>query len=332
MSQKAHPVGSKTDLNPVGRISNDGRSMRLARLACAFAMASVLAALMPATTAGATDDFAVSLPADVIVGKPGEVIEVSMRVVNRSDETRKFRVRGVQLEPQDEGRTSVVTDGDSEWIRGLVLPEEVEVGPSFYQDFPVKLTVPANAKSDIHLVGIAVSPIKVRPTDKIAVENEAVNHIAIEVPGQARREAKISKFSTPRFVFGREIKGSMVIANTGDAAIRFRPQVRLVSAFSDEPLANIRTDTSANQQLLPSGKVKTEDFKWKATGLFSAVKPYGEVNYPDGNTMKTATAAGKTIIILPLETLISIVVVVAIVLLVATAVIVKRKIRKKRSS
>lgn len=298
------------------------------RVLAALLVAS--AVIFPTNPAGAADDFAVSLPAEPLVAQPGQTLDVSMRVVNRSTEKRSFKVKAVSLVSEDQGKVRVA-EAD-EWASGLSAPSTVDVEALNYTEVPVKLAVPTTATVDIYLVGLAVEPVKAAVRDQVEVRNQAVNHISVEIPGNAVRAVAIKNHKLPKIIFGNELSGSFDVENTGEAGVRFRSQAYINSRFGNENIAVERTESGATAELLPKGRVKTESYKWKAKGLASAIRPTAEVNYSDGSAgMKAIRSEGPTVIFLPIATVVGVATIIALVLLTVLFIVVKRRIKARRS-
>ncbi len=227
------------------------------------------------------DDFAISIPAEPLRINPGERFETSVRVVNRTAQSLKFKVTSVGLQPADEGVLQVVNESGI-WSENVVFPEFVEVAAMSFAEVPIAGNVPASATPNIYFLGFAVEPVR-GSTGSLDIRSRGANHLAVEVPGAVRRSLVIAEHRFPRLKVGDGFEGRIRVFNDGEATVRFRSQVRIDSAMGDKNLAIVQATKGATQDLLPQGRTKTLEYSWQSNQAFAVVTPTAEVTYNDGD-------------------------------------------------
>jgi hypothetical protein len=287
------------------------RSRRLAgRLVVALAALAVLA---PSPASAQPVDFALSVPSEPLVGRPGEEVGGWVGFSNGTEDQLRLTLRLITLETDDEGKLFVVDQPDPAWLGHVSFPNAVEIQPRGYEQARVTIRIPESARSDLYFLGfLAESPTASNPGE-VAVRSQVSNFLVVSVPGERDQKMALLWHRLPRVVIGRSLVGHFRVANAGQATAAFRGQVWVDSPLRSRNLEVVQA-TGERMQLLPPGRTRTFRYDSELRGFPLFVRPTLEIAYPGAGT-ETLQEKGPLVLVLPPEA----VVLAAITLLTVTS-------------
>lgn len=190
------------------------RFLTVALLALA---AAVLLPAAPAVAQG-TGAVGVSVPTDPVQARPGERVQLPLRITNPSDQRLQVRVEQRALTVGSEGRVELLDGPDPRWRSQLVLPlEPLDIPAQGYRDLALPLDTPHLAP-DTYLVGILVTPLVADPG--VRVVNAVGAYIPVDVPGPRDRRLHAT-LATPSVVWGGTADVAVAVRNTGASSLYF---------------------------------------------------------------------------------------------------------------
>lgn len=274
-------------------------TMTAVALTAVLACVAVVALAMPARAEGA--DFAVSLPAEPLVGEPGTVVPTWLGVSNRTGRPGQFDVRTVSLFPGVDGTFEVVDEPDPVWADAVDPPPSVRLAAGEYRRIPLTLRIP-DVDPNVYIVGLAVEAVQRREA-AVTVRSRIVTHLEIDVPGPRATRLSAAWQRVPRLTVGRSVTGAFQVRNDGAGAARIRGQVRMDRVWRATNAAVIQA-TGEEPALLPGGAAKTVPYHWQAGGPWFLGRPNLELSYADGSpSLSSSRLVGPLMLVLPLETL-----------------------------
>jgi hypothetical protein len=204
-----------------------GASGRGSRFVGVLLATALLAAMATATAqaagpkpVGGVRALAVSVPPDPVPIKPGSRAKTLVRVVNPNAAPVTVTIASRALSLGDDGKVSVGDGPDPRWDKSVKFPTgQLTIGAQSFLDVPLTIQVPARLSPDLYFIGFLVTPI---PTTagSLQVINRIGSFITVDVPGPRVRKLAAS-FHLGGLSFSTRAHGTLRIANTGRAAVRF---------------------------------------------------------------------------------------------------------------
>jgi hypothetical protein len=306
-----------------------GASGRGPRFAAVLVATALLAASGTATAqaagpkpVGGLRALAVSVPPDPVPIKAGSRAKTLIRIVNPNDVPVTVTITSRALSLEDNGKVAVGNGPDPRWAKSVDFPAgQLTILAQSYLDVPLTVQVPARLSPDLYFVGFLVTPV---PTGSgsLQVINQIGAFVTIDVPGPRIRKLA-ALFDLPGLSLSTRARGTVRIANTGRAAVRFwgEQDSRSVPGGSAEQQ---RFDPS----LLPTGRYRLLDVSAKPAWPVGMVTMTVHLVYP-GRTeasTKELTVTKQVLVINPIVPA-----ALAIVLLVTAGIFWWRRRRRRRA-
>jgi hypothetical protein len=191
-----------------------------AALAAAAGAAKAEAAAAGPKPVGGARVLAVSVPPDPVPIKAGSSAKTLVRVVNPNNAPVNVTIAGRALSLGNNGKVTVGLGPDPRWQKLVRFPaRELTIPAQSYLDVPLTIQVPRRLPPDLYFIGFLVTPIATEP-GALQVINQIGSFVTIDVPGPRVRKLSAT-FDVPSFVLASHVGGTLRIANTGRAAVRF---------------------------------------------------------------------------------------------------------------
>lgn len=280
-----------------------GASRRGPRFVAVLGVAVLLAATCTATTqaagpkpVGGLRALAVSVPPDPVPIKAGSRAKTLIRVVNPNDVPVTVTITSRALSLGDNGKVGVGNGPDPRWAKSVDFPPgQLTISAQSYLDVPLTIRVPARLSPDLYFVGFLVTPL---PTGSgsLQVINQIGSFVTVDVPGPRIRKLA-ALFHVPSLSLSTRARGTVRIANTGQAAVRFWGEQDSTSSPGG----------SAEQQrfdpsLLPTGRYRMVDVSAKPAWPVGMVTMTVHLVYPGRTeaTTKELTVTKQVLVINPI--------------------------------
>jgi len=239
---------------------------------------------------------AVSVPPDPVPIKSGSRAKTLVRVVNPNDVPVTVTVASRALSLGDNGKVAVGTGRDPRWARSVDFPNgQLTIPAQSYLDVPLTIRVPARLSPDLYFIGFLVTPI---PTSSgsLQVINQIGSFVTVDVPGPRVRRLKAS-FHVPSLALSGRARGTVRIANTGRAAVRFWGEADTKASPGGSGQQQ-RFDPS----LLPAGRYRYLDVSAKPPWPIGLVTMTVHLIYPGRTdaTTKELTVSKRVLVINPI--------------------------------
>lgn len=192
--------------------------------------------------------------------EPGQVIEDAAVVTNYAATPLTLSVYAADGFTTADGLLDLVTSdkasaGVGAWT--TAGPSSVTVAPNASVTVPFTLTVPTDARPGDHVGGLVTSLRSASETESLSIDRRLASKIAVRVPGTLTVDTAITDVrldytgSDNPFQPGSATL-SYRLANTGNALIYAREQVRLAGLFGIAPGASLTGETP---EVLPGSAV-----------------------------------------------------------------------------
>ena len=169
---------------------------------------------------GGARALAVSVPPDPVAIKGGSSAKTLARVVNPNNSPVSVTIAGRELSLGNNGKVTVGQGPDLRWQKLVRFPtRELTIPAQSYIDVPLTIQVPRRMPPDLYFIGFLVTPIATG-SGSLQVINQIGSFVTIDVPGPRIRKIAAT-FEVPSFVLASHVRGTLRIANTGRAAVRF---------------------------------------------------------------------------------------------------------------
>jgi hypothetical protein len=206
---------------------------------------------------GGARALAVSVPPDPVPIKAGSSAKTLVRVVNPNNSPVSVTIAGRELSLRDNGKVSVGRGPDLRWRKLVRFPtRELTIPAQSYLDVPLTIQVPRRIPPDLYFIGFLVTPIATG-SGSLQVINQIGSFVTIDVPGPRIRKIAAT-FDVPSFVLASHVRGTLRIANTGQAAVRFWGENDTTSSpggsFEQQRLDPSLLPTGTSRHVSVSGK------------------------------------------------------------------------------
>ena len=140
----------------------------------------------------------------VVAAAPGQTVTQSIALGNKSDQPIELRLAGVDAMTAQQGGSAFALDTETPAKAGSWLALDrtsLTLGPRASVTVPFRITVPAGARSGVHLAGIAMAvPTQATDTNaaagkagaSVSVQSRRVIAVQINLPGPAEPELVIT--------------------------------------------------------------------------------------------------------------------------------------------
>lgn len=251
-----------------------------ALLATALAVASTAAAGGSAKPVGGARALAVSVPADPVPARAGDVARTMIRVVNPNDFAVSVLIRSRTLALGDDGKVSIGSGPDPRWGGRVRFPHAaLRIPPQSYRNVALSIRVP-RLSPDLYFVGFLVTPVATTG-GSVKVINQIGSFLTLDVPGP-RLRLLTGHLHLPSFVLGSQASGEMRITNLGHAAVTLWGENDITSspggAFQQDRLG---------PSLLPVGRSRSIAVTGKPRWPVGIVTVTTRVTYPGRTASET---------------------------------------------
>ena len=251
-----------------------------ALLATALAVASTAAAGGSAKPVGGARALAVSVPADPVPARAGNVARTMIRVVNPNDFAVSVLIRSRTLALGDDGKVSIGSGPDPRWGGRVRFPHAaLRIPPQSYRNVALSIRVP-RLSPDLYFVGFLVTPVATTG-GSVKVINQIGSFLTLDVPGP-RLRLLTGHLHLPSFVLGSQASGEMRITNLGHAAVTLWGENDITSspggAFQQDRLG---------PSLLPVGRSRSIAVTGKPRWPVGIVTVTTRVTYPGRTASET---------------------------------------------
>jgi hypothetical protein len=251
-----------------------------ALLATALAVASTAAAGGSAKPVGGARSLAVSVPADPVPARAGDVARTMIRVVNPNDFAVSVLIRSRTLALGDDGKVSIGSGPDPRWGGRVRFPHAaLRIPPQSYRNVALSIRVP-RLSPDLYFVGFLVTPVATTG-GSVKVINQIGSFLTLDVPGP-RLRLLTGHLHLPSFVLGSQASGEMRITNLGHAAVTLWGENDITSspggAFQQDRLG---------PSLLPVGRSRSIAVTGKPRWPVGIVTVTTRVTYPGRTASET---------------------------------------------
>lgn len=242
-------------------------------LATALAVASTAIAGGSAKAVGGTRALAVSVPADPVPAKPGDVAKTLIRVVNPNDFAVTVTIASRTLALGDDGKVAVGSEPDPRWSERVQFPAgDLLIPAQSYRNVPLSIRVP-KLSPDLYFVGFLVTPVAA-DGGSIKVINQIGSFLTLDVPGP-RLRLLTGHLHLPTFVLGSKASGDVRVTNLGHASVTMWGENDTTSspggAYEQERLG---------PSLLPVGRSRSMAISGKPRWPVGIVTVTTRVTYP----------------------------------------------------
>ena len=225
-------------------------------LATALAVASPATAGGSAKAVGGTRALAVSVPADPVPAKPGNVAQTLIRVVNPNDFAVTVTINSRTLALGDDGKVTVGAGPDPRWAGRVQFPRNaLRIPAQSYRNVALSIHVP-KLSPDLYFVGFLVTPIAAEG-GSIKVINQIGSFLTLDVPGP-RLRLLTGHLHLPNFVLGSEASGDVRVTNLGHASVTMWGENDTTSSpggvFEQERLGPSLLPVGRSRSIAVSGK------------------------------------------------------------------------------
>ena len=279
-----------------------GASRRGPRFVAVLAATVLATATSTATTSAAAPKpvgglraLAVSVPPDPVPIESGSSAKTLVRVVNPNHVPITVTISGRALELGDNGKVAVGDGPDPRWKAAVHFPTgQLTVPAENYLDVPLRIRVPAQLSPDLYFVGFLVTPIATG-SGSLHVINQIGSFVTVDVPGPRVRKLTAT-LHLPALSLGSQARGTVRIANTGRAAVRFWGEQDSNSAPGGSA-EQVRFDPS----LLPTGRYRFREVSAKPAWPVGMVTMTVHLMYPGrtDTTTKELTVSKRVLVISP---------------------------------
>jgi hypothetical protein len=280
-----------------------GASRRGPRFVAVLGVTALLAATGTATTqaagpkpVGGLRALAVSVPPDPVPIKAGSRAKTLVRVVNPNDVPVTVTITSRALSLGDNGKVGVGNGPDPRWAKSVDFPAgQLTISAQSYLDVPLTIHVPARLSPDLYFVGFLVTPLPTA-SGSLQVINQIGAFVTVDVPGPRIRKLA-ALFHVPGISLSTHARGTVRIANTGRAAVRFWGEQDSRSSPGGSPEQQ-RFDPS----LLPTGRYRLLDVSAKPAWPVGMVTMTVHLVYPGRTeaTTKELTVTKQVLVINPI--------------------------------
>ncbi|HEU5371195.1 MAG TPA: hypothetical protein VFU51_02270 [Gaiellaceae bacterium] len=251
-----------------------------ALLATALAVASTAAAGGSAKPVGGARALAVSVPADPVPARAGDVARTMIRVVNPNDFAVSVLIRSRTLALGDDGKVSIGSGPDPRWGGRVRFPHAaLRIPAQSYRNVALSIRVP-RLSPDLYFVGFLVTPVATSG-GSVKVINQIGSFLTLDVPGP-RLRLLTGHLHLPSFVLGSQASGEMRITNLGHAAVTLWGENDITSspggAFQQDRLG---------PSLLPVGRSRSIAVTGKPRWPVGIVTVTTRVTYPGRTASET---------------------------------------------
>lgn len=251
-----------------------------ALLATALAVASTAAAGGSAKPVGGARALAVSVPADPVPARAGDVARTMIRVVNPNDFAVSVLIRSRTLALGDDGKVSIGSGPDPRWGDRVRFPHAaLRIPAQSYRNVALSIRVP-RLSPDLYFVGFLVTPVATTG-GSVKVINQIGSFLTLDVPG-LRLRLLTGHLHLPSFVLGSQASGEMRITNLGHAAVTLWGENDITSspggAFQQDRLG---------PSLLPVGRSRSIAVTGKPRWPVGIVTVTTRVTYPGRTASET---------------------------------------------
>ncbi|MCH8821673.1 hypothetical protein IID23_04110 [Patescibacteria group bacterium] len=186
---------------------------------------------------------------------PGESAQEIVKVRNVGDTTRIFYPEVFDFKPLNEtGAPDFIIDAQDDsytyslasWVK--ISTEGIKLEPNESSALNFIINVPADAEPGGHYAGIlfGTSPPKVGGT-QIAISNKVGSLILVRVAGDAKEQANVEEFSTPKsFLENGPVLFTVRINNTGSVHIQPKGVIEIKNTFGKTVNTISINENSAN--------------------------------------------------------------------------------------
>lgn len=249
-------------------------------LATALAVASTAAAGGSAKPVGGARALAVSVPADPVPARAGDVARTMIRVVNPNDFAVSVLIRSRTLALGDDGKVSIGSGPDPRWGDRVRFPHAaLRIPAQSYRNVALSIRVP-RLSPDLYFVGFLVTPVATTG-GSVKVINQIGSFLTLDVPGP-RLRLLTGHLHLPSFVLGSQASGEMRITNLGHAAVTLWGENDITSspggAFQQDRLG---------PSLLPVGRSRSIAVTGKPRWPVGIVTVTTRVTYPGRTASET---------------------------------------------
>lgn len=251
-----------------------------ALLATALAVASTAAAGGSAKPVGGARALAVSVPADPVPARAGDVARTMIRVVNPNDFAVSVLIRSRTLALGDDGKVSIGSGPDPRWGDRVRFPHAaLRIPAQSFRNVALSIRVP-RLSPDLYFVGFLVTPVATTG-GSVKVINQIGSFLTLDVPGP-RLRLLTGHLHLPSFVLGSQASGEMRITNLGHAAVTLWGENDITSspggAFQQDRLG---------PSLLPVGRSRSIAVTGKPRWPVGIVTVTTRVTYPGRTASET---------------------------------------------
>jgi hypothetical protein len=264
-------------------------------LATAFAVASTAAAGGSAKAVSGSRALAVSVPADPVPARVGDVARTLIRVVNPNDFSVTVVIRSRTLALGDDGKVSIGGGADPRWSSRVRFPANaLRIPAQSYRNVPLSIHVP-QLSPDLYFVGFLVTPVSATG-GSIKVVNQIGSFLTLDVPGP-RLRLLTGHLHLPTFVFGSKASGEMRVTNLGHASVTMWGENDTTSspggAYQQERLG---------PSLLPVGRSRSIAVTGKPRWPVGIVTVTTRVTYPGRTASQTRelVLTSRVVVVSPL--------------------------------
>jgi hypothetical protein len=251
-----------------------------ALLATALAVASTAAAGGSAKPVGGARSLAVSVPADPVPARAGDVARTMIRVVNPNDFAVSVLIRSRTLALGDDGKVSIGSGPDPRWGDRVRFPHAaLRIPPQSYRNVALSIRVP-RLSPDLYFVGFLVTPVATTG-GSVKVINQIGSFLTLDVPGP-RLRLLTGHLHLPSFVLGSQASGEMRITNLGHAAVTLWGENDITSS----PGGVFQQDR-LGPSLLPVGRSRSIAVTGKPRWPVGIVTVTTRVTYPGRTASET---------------------------------------------
>ena len=244
---------------------------------------------------GGARALAVSVPPDPVPIKAGSRAKILARVINPNDEPVRVTISGRELSLGNNGKVTVGLGADLRWQKLVRFPtHELTIPAQSYLDIPLTIQVPQQIPPDLYFIGFLVTPIATG-SGSLQVINQIGSFITIDVPGPRIRKL-VATFNVPSFVLASHVRGTLRIANTGRAAVRFWGENDTTSSPG-----GTYQQQRLNPSLLPTGTSRYISVYAKPAWPVGIVTMTVHVTYPGRTeaTTKELTFSKRVLVVSP---------------------------------
>ncbi len=196
-------------------------------------------------------------------GKPGEIVEGEVRVLNPSyDATVTVKMSAEDMFPEgEEGRVILQLPPDektslalSQWIS--FVPEVFDLAPREEKAVKFRIKIPENADPGGHYAGIlaGVHSGALPEETGVAIVTRVASLILLAVEGEMKEDLRVVEFSSPSYLEYGPINFVLRFENKGTVHVRPNAEIKIEDIYGRE-IARLSVDS---RNILPKAVRKFE--------------------------------------------------------------------------